>query len=227
MSAVRDRNFISSRQGELTVEVPPEFQEDFEDYVSSGDHGSSTHRDKIGRSSDLSRSGSDESSSFNNSDGEYLPEFDNTYQNHGLDAQALDPRYTPGYAGISLRDVELNEEYDEFPKDPEDADMDVDEEEEEEAGGGRGGRGGNKPAKRRGKGRGKKMTAKPVGMVRYQEGNELEWFDPNHSVWSKQPIHCSTLLCLTWPGPAVYHQDIREQLIKDAARLGRYRMLEL
>ncbi|KAI4276060.1 MAG: hypothetical protein LQ337_002762 [Flavoplaca oasis] len=183
--------------------IPPEFQEDFEDYISSGDHGSSTHRDKVGRSSDLSHSGSDESSSINDSGSEYQPELGNTYQNHGLDPQALDPRYTPGHAGISLRDVELNEDQDDFSKDLEDVDMNIEEEEDEVE------KGSKEPAKRRGKARGKKMTAKPVGFIRYQEENELEWFDPNNDVWR----------------PAVFHQDIREQLIKDAARLGRYRML--
>ena len=113
----------------------------------------------------------------------------------------------------------MNGDQDDFPKDLEDVDMDVEEEEKELE------EGTKKPAKRRGKARGKKITAKPVGIIRYQEENELEWFDPNHDVWSKEPVHHCSLLCLTFSGPAVYHQDIREQLIKDAARLGRYRML--
>ncbi|KAL8854932.1 MAG: hypothetical protein Q9198_010903, partial [Flavoplaca austrocitrina] len=167
---------------------PPEFQEDFEDYVSSGDHGSSTHRDKVGRSSDLSRSGSDGSSSINDSDSEYQPESNNTFQNHGLDPQALDPRYTSDYAGISLHDVELNEDQDDFPKDIEDVDMDLEEEEEELE------KGSKKPAERRGKARGKKITAKPVGIIRYSEENELEWFDPNHDVWNCLP----PCVCREW-----------------------------
>ncbi|KAI4280224.1 MAG: hypothetical protein L6R38_004611 [Xanthoria sp. 2 TBL-2021] len=161
--------------------IPPEFQNDFEDYVSSDDHGSSTHQDKVGRSSDLSRSGSDDSGSIDDSDGEYQPEHKhvNIYHHHGLDPQELNPRYTPDHAGVSLRDIEIDEGQDDFPENQEDVDV-----EDEDS----------KASKKHGQARGKKLTAKPVGIVRYHDGR-----------------------------PAVYHQDIREQLIKDAARLGRCR----
>ncbi|KAL8847306.1 MAG: hypothetical protein Q9221_007651 [Calogaya cf. arnoldii] len=203
---------------ELTNTVPPEFQNDFEDCVSSDDHGSSTHRDnKVGRSSDLSRSVSDDSPSIDDSDGEYQPEHVNTYQHRGLhhtyqhhgldplDPQVIDARCPLHQGGVSLRDIEIDEDHDDSPEDQEEVDVDVDmedvdpedEDPEDEDG---------KSAKKRGQARGKKLTAKPVGVVRYHDG-ELEWFDANYKVWR----------------PAVYHQDIREDLIKDAARWGRYR----
>ncbi|KAL8654318.1 MAG: hypothetical protein Q9226_003480 [Calogaya cf. arnoldii] len=173
-------------RSELTTTVPPEFQNDFEDYVTSDDHGSSTHRDnKVGRSSDLSRSASDDSHSIDDSDdGEYQPEQVKTYRHHGLDPldpQAIHARYTPDQAGVSLRDIEIDEDHDDSPEDHEDVDVDVEEnvdmedvDLEDEDG---------KPAKKRGQARGKKLTAKPVGVVRYH-GGELEWFDANHKVWS-------------------------------------------
>lgn len=114
----------------------------------------------------------------------------------------------PDHAGVSLRDIKMDEGQDDFLEDQEDVDV-----EDEDS----------KGSKKHGQARGKKLTAKPVGIVRYHEGSELEWFDPNHNVWSKRQVHKYTLLSLTLSGPAVYHQDIREQLIKDAARLGRYR----
>ncbi|CAL8582200.1 hypothetical protein XPA_007870 [Xanthoria parietina] len=174
--------------------IPPEFRNDFEDYISSDDHGSSTHQDKVGRSSDLSRSESDDSGSIDGSDGDYEPEFDNTDRHHGLDLQDIGPRYTPDQPGVSLRDIETEAGQENFPEEQGDESM-----EDEDS----------KPSKKGGPARSKKLTAKPVGIVRYHEGSELEWLDPNYDVWR----------------PAVYHQDIREQLIKDAARLGRYRKL--
>ncbi|KAL8671911.1 MAG: hypothetical protein Q9168_003604 [Polycauliona sp. 1 TL-2023] len=154
--------------------VPEEFQEDF-DCVSSDD-GSSTQ--KVGRSSDLCRSASADSGSLDDSDGEYQPEnVPSGHRSRRLDSREIHASpYTPDHAVVTLDDIELEEEDQEgFPDDLYDVDM----EEEEEDG---------KPAKERGKARGKargkKMTAKPVGIVRYHEGKELEWFDPSQNVWS-------------------------------------------
>ena len=202
---------VIHRSERLIITVPPEFRNDFEDYISSDDHGSSTHQDKVGRSSDLSRSESDDSGSIDGSDGDYEPEFDNTDRHHGLDLQDIGPRYTPDQSGVSLRDIETEAGQENFPEEQGDESM-----EDEDS----------KPSKKGGPARSKKLTAKPVGIVRYHEGSELEWLDPNYDVWSKQQVQPMLLsLTLTMSGPAVYHQDIREQLIKDAARLGRYRKL--
>ncbi|KAL8719522.1 MAG: hypothetical protein Q9225_003489 [Loekoesia sp. 1 TL-2023] len=53
----------------------------------------------------------------------------------------------------------------------------------------------------------KKLCVKAMGRVRADENGELEWFDPVSKEWK----------------PAVYHKDIREELIKYAAKLGKYR----
>ncbi|KAL8713723.1 MAG: hypothetical protein Q9220_002249 [cf. Caloplaca sp. 1 TL-2023] len=54
---------------------------------------------------------------------------------------------------------------------------------------------------------GKKSAARALGRVRRLGKTRLEWFDPAQKLWR----------------PAVYHTDIRHQLIEDAARLGSYR----
>ncbi|KAL8856667.1 MAG: hypothetical protein Q9178_006734 [Gyalolechia marmorata] len=166
--------------------IPPEFQNDFEDYLPSDDHGSSTQRDKVDRSSDLFRSESDDddSDSLDESDGEYQPENARHVSN-----QKSDIKYTSSLANVPVRNLDRDEEPDDMGEEQEDVEIDD---------------GKSKRAKK--PAGGKKVTAKPVGSVRYDEDG-LEWFDPNQSVWR----------------PAVYHQDIRKRLIADAARLGQYR----
>ncbi|KAL8951284.1 MAG: hypothetical protein Q9222_002739 [Ikaeria aurantiellina] len=58
---------------------------------------------------------------------------------------------------------------------------------------------------------GRKSAARALGRVRLLGGGELQWFDPSSKLWSELRR------------PAVYHTDIRHELIEDAARLGTYR----
>ncbi|KAL8785821.1 MAG: hypothetical protein Q9213_003128 [Squamulea squamosa] len=175
--------------------IPAEYREDFEEYIPSDDHGSSTHQDKKERSSELCGSGSDDSQSLDESGSEYQPDLAQAVQDGVEVKEESDVETESHYAGSPGFDVDMDEDRDDLAEDEDNL-----EEEEEREGEG------NRLAKKRGAGRAKKNTAKSVGTVRINK-DELEWFDPSEEVWR----------------PAVYHQDIRKQLIEDADRLGKYR----
>ncbi|KAL8771540.1 MAG: hypothetical protein Q9209_002982 [Squamulea sp. 1 TL-2023] len=177
--------------------IPPEYLDDFEEYIPSDDHGSSTHQDKVERSSELCSSGFDDSLSLDESGSEYQPDLAQTVQDDGgVDIkEESDVETESHYADTPGLDVDMDEEPDDLAEDQDE--LEEQEEEGEEA---------SRPAKKRGAGRSKKNMAKPVGTVRINK-DELEWFDPSQKVWR----------------PAVYHQDIRKRLIADADRLGQYR----
>ncbi|KAI4114214.1 MAG: hypothetical protein LQ338_008031 [Usnochroma carphineum] len=63
----------------------------------------------------------------------------------------------------------------------------------------------------------KRLCVKAMGRVRFLgqgEDKKMEWYDPQEKEWSKSQVEIAE--------PAVYHQDLRELLIRDAAKLGEY-----
>ncbi|KAL8675924.1 MAG: hypothetical protein Q9186_007502 [Xanthomendoza sp. 1 TL-2023] len=152
----------------------------FEQLSYSEDHGSSTRPDQMDQS-EYGDSTSSESS------GDSLYENDSYDRLFGKSGSVRKQRH------VSIPDHDTGS----ANGDPEGMDLDEESTEEDQS---------YKPAKRGISARVKKLASKPVGLVRYDEAHELQWFDPVPKIWR----------------PAVYHQDIRKDLIEDAARLGRY-----
>ncbi|KAL8728054.1 MAG: hypothetical protein Q9166_005654 [cf. Caloplaca sp. 2 TL-2023] len=192
---------------------------------SSGDHGSSTHRDKADQSEDHCSTDSNSSSvsadeeggdyqqddaedmdqfenggmvsedsdeSMEDGDGEYRPVHARTMQDgsgHVKNMRAT--RYKPDRTRHSRFDeIAMKEELGALKEEVNDL--------EEEVG---------KPANGGRSTRGKKLAAKALGIVRYNEAKELQWFDPVVKEWRA----------------AVYHQEIRKTLIEEVARHGSYK----
>ncbi|KAL8811533.1 MAG: hypothetical protein Q9200_001725 [Gallowayella weberi] len=181
--------------------VPPGYEEDFMPYVpsdndepstltqkldieqlsDSGEHGSSTHLDQADESERNFLTSPDSSADSTYND----PAYDRLFGESG----SVQKQHR---VSITRQDVDSTN------GDPDDIDVDEEFTDKEDT---------HRPAKRGSSARVKKLAAKSVGVVRYDEAQELQWFDPVHKIWR----------------PAVYHQDIRKDLIQDAARLGRYR----
>ncbi|KAL8805662.1 MAG: hypothetical protein Q9182_001806 [Xanthomendoza sp. 2 TL-2023] len=181
--------------------VPPGYEEDFIPYVPSDndepstrtlkldieqlsyseDHGSSTHlnqKDQSERSGSTSPASSGDSSYEDDSYNRLFTEKGGVHKQHSVSIARHDTKSMNGDLEDMDRDEEATEHDDKHIS-----------------------------AKKGNSTRVKKLAAKPVGIVRFDDGRELQWFDPAQETWR----------------PAVYHQDIRKELIKDAARLGKYR----